>query len=739
MRGENMEDNIITITGTVENIVFYNDENSYCVCDIDHKGELITAVGYLPCISPGETVSLQGTFTTHPSYGKQFSVKEFSKTPPSSIDGIYKYLASGFIKGVRSVTAKKIVDAFGENALEVIENSPEKLADIRGISLSKAYEISEEYLRQFGIRNIVMFLQKYNISPVFSQRIFKKFGGNAIDKIKENPYILAEYIHGIGFRTCDKIASQMGFSLSSPQRIKEGVKFVLSECVSAGHTYYPYDMLVNKSCALLGVNDDAVTSAISELALERQIVTEKDENHTAVYLSYYHNCEVNAAKRLKKLNEPYPEKITDEMKSLVEKSEAYSKITLQDMQREAVFGALTFPVMVITGGPGTGKTTVIRTIINAMEFQGKKVVLAAPTGRAAKRMSSVTNHEAKTLHRLLETDFSADSNTPVFIRNEKNPIDANVIIVDEMSMIDIVLFNSLLKAVKPGTKLIFVGDSDQLPSVGPGNVLNDIIESDGIMVFRLTQIYRQSNQSMIVINAHMINQGEFPFLNEKDGDFFFMHRNHPQLIINTIKDLCLSRLPKAYNINPLTDIQVLTPMRKNSVGVNALNQALQETLNPPSPNKAEKTFGDTTFRVFDKVMQVKNNYDIEWEQENNAGFGLYNGDIGVIDEIDTEFETMKITFDDNKQVVYDFGCINELELAYATTIHKSQGSEFPVVIIPLYQGNDKLMTRNLIYTAVTRATKLVILVGSDTILRNMINNNSRVKRFSGLKDRLLYL
>ncbi|MBO5454161.1 MAG: ATP-dependent RecD-like DNA helicase [Clostridia bacterium] len=733
-----MEEQLISITGTVENIVFYNEENGYCVCDIDYSGEMLTAVGCMPCLSPGETITLEGNFTVHPSYGKQFSVSAFQKAPPNSIDGIYKYLASGFIKGVRSGTAKKIVDAFGENSLDIIENAPEKLAEIKGISVTKAFEINEEYLKQFGIRNIVMFLQKYSISPLFAQRIFKKFGSNAVTKIKDNPYLLAEHIHGIGFRTCDKIALQMGITYDSPYRLKEGVKFVLSECSLSGHTYYPYEALIGKSCRLLGASDDSIAVAISELALEKQIVLEKGEKHTAVYLSYYYYTEVSAAEKLKKLNEPYPKKITEDLKKVVEKAEKNAGITLQDKQREAVFSSLTFPVSVITGGPGTGKTTVIKTIINAMELQGKKVVLAAPTGRAAKRMSSVTNKEAKTLHRLLETDFSKDGNAPVFIKNEKNPIEANVIIVDEMSMVDIVLFNSLLKAVAVGTVLILVGDSDQLPSVGPGNVLRDIIDSEGIIVSELTQIYRQSNQSMIVINAHMINQGEFPFLNEKGGDFFYINRNNPDHIINTIVDLCLSRLPKAYGVNPMTDIQILTPMRKNAVGVNALNAALQEALNPYSPNKPEKSFGDTVYRKFDKVMQTKNNYDIEWEQENDAGFGLYNGDIGIINDVNEEFETLDITFDDNKQVIYDFGCVNELELAYATTIHKSQGSEFPIVIIPIYQSSEKLMTRNLLYTAITRATKLVILVGSENILRNMINNNSEIQRFSGFKDRLLY-
>jgi exodeoxyribonuclease V alpha subunit len=583
-----------------------------------------------------------------------------------------------------------------------------------------------------------MFLQKYSISPLFAQRINKKFGVNALDKIKENPYLLAEHIHGIGFKTCDKIAFQMGITPDSPHRIKEGIKYLLSEFSLSGHTFVPQNILCSKATDVLGCNDECFNIALSNLALEKQVILEKNTEQTRVYLALFYYMEVSASEKFKRLNELYPKKLTDELKKIVESAENQSSITLQEKQREAVYTALTFPISVITGGPGTGKTTVIKTIIRAMEMQGKKVVLAAPTGRAAKRMSMVTNKEAKTIHRLLESEYSAESNSQIFQKNEKNPIDANVIIVDEMSMVDIVLFNNLLKAVSTGTTLVLVGDADQLPSVGPGNVLSDIIKSDAVVVNKLSQIYRQSEQSLITLNAHKINQGILPVLNSKDGDFFFMKRSTPEDIVSTIVQLCLSRLPKAYNVNPLTEIQVLTPMRKNAVGVNVLNEALQQALNPYSENKNEKKFGDKTYRVFDKVMQTKNNYDIEWEQEKDAGFGLYNGDIGIINAVDEEFETFDITFDDSKEVVYDFGFLNELELAYATTIHKSQGSEFPIVIIPLYQGSEKLMTRNLLYTAVTRATKMVILVGSEDIIKKMVSNNNEIKRFSGFKDRLLY-
>ncbi|MBQ2897231.1 MAG: ATP-dependent RecD-like DNA helicase [Clostridia bacterium] len=729
------------ITGTIEEVIFYNEDNGYCVADIDSNGVLITIVGNIMGISPGESITVEGEYKTHPVYGHQFSVRAFSKTPPNSIDSIYKYLSSGMIKGIRSATAKKIVDAFGTDSLNVIENTPEKLADIKGISIKKAYEIGNSYITQFGVRNIVMFLQEYDISIGFSGKIFKKFGYNAIEKIRANPYILCEQIHGIGFKTADKIALKLGGNINSQERVKAGVKYVLQEFSSSGHTFCPEYLLVKKGAAVLQCDESVVGNAITELSIERGIIIEKKEDFNAVYLPSMHVAEKNVAYILKQLNAKYPEKETPELVKIIEKVEKHTKITLNSAQKKAVINALTMPVLVITGGPGTGKTTVINTIINAMELSGKTVTLAAPTGRAAKRISELSGREAKTIHRLLESNFSCDEDKTVFSRNETNPLDAKAVIIDEMSMVDLMLFNSLLKAIPEGTTLIMVGDADQLPSVGPGNVLRDIIRSGGIETVQLTEIFRQAQESMIVVNAHRINSGLFPYLNEQNKDFFFIKRQSPEQIISTIVELVKTRLPKTYDLDPFCDIQVLTPTRKGAVGVNSLNKALQEALNPPENRlKTQQEIGGILFRELDKVMQIKNNYDIEWESANQKeiGLGLFNGDIGIVEKIDKEYELMNITFDGEKEVIYPFSYASDLEQAYATTIHKSQGSEFPVVIIPMFPAPISLMSRNLLYTAVTRAKKLVVLVGQAGVLEQMVKNNSEVNRFSGLKERLMY-
>ncbi len=726
-----------TITGSVEEIVFYNKENGYCVCDIDSEGKLITATGIMHYISPGETVTLTGNFVMHAVYGEQFQVTAFSKTPPNSTDSIYKYLSSGLIKGIGPASAKKIVDAFGEETLSVIENTPEKLSEIKGISIKKAYEINSRYIIQFGIKNLVMFLQKHGISVSHTGKIHKILGSDAVKKIKENPYLLAQKIEGIGFKTADNLAFGLGFDKSNPERIKSGVKFTLAEASSYGNTYYPKKMLIQKACSILECCEQSVRDAIDMLVIEKQIVCEQFKSTEAVYLKNLHICESNAAIRLKGIANKTVNAPECDFEKIIEKAEKSCNIKLQELQKEAIISAFTLPVLVITGGPGTGKTTVINSIIVSLESKGKKVALAAPTGRAAKRMTDVTGKEAKTLHRLLEIGFSKDDDKNNFARNESNPIDADVIIVDEASMIDISLFNSLLKAIKSDTNLILVGDADQLPSVGPGNVLRDIINSGIVKTIKLTEIFRQAKESMIVVNAHRVNNGLMPECNIKSKDFFFINKNTPEEIIKTISELCLQRLPKTYGVNPMTDIQVLTPMRKSAVGVNVLNQTLQEVLNPPAEYKKEKSSGVNTYRVNDKVMQIRNNYDIEWETDETEGMGLFNGEIGRIESISNEYESMQIVFDENKTVEYDFHFISDIEPAYATTVHKSQGSEFPVIIMPIYSGSPTIMSRNLLYTAITRAKKLVILVGRYDILEKMIKNNSEIKRFCGLKEKLL--
>lgn len=729
-----------TISGIVEEIIFYNEENGYCVAAINSKGEYITIVGTMYYLSPGESITLQGEFKEHPVYGEQFSVTSFEKSAPNSIDSIYKYLSSGMLKGIREGLAKKIIDAFGENSLDVIENDPEKLSEIKGISIKKAYEISNEYILQFGLRTLVIFLQQYDIPATFAPKIYKALGNDAISKIKINPFVLTKKIKGIGFKTVDNIAYKMGIDPNHPERIQAAVKYVLTDYTGYGNTYVTRNNLIYATSRLLNCDETIVNNAIDTLIYERELVSEIVNNEEAIYLISMHIAETNCAYRLKMLNSRYPKPVTDELKNLVSRVEEHTRISLETNQKQAVLSALTMPVMVITGGPGTGKTTVINTIIHCMEHQGKSVVLAAPTGRAAKRMSEMTKKDAKTLHRLLELGYSADDEDRKFAKDENNPIEADVIIVDEMSMVDLLLFNSLLKAIAKDTTLILVGDADQLPSIGPGNVLRDIINSDGIAVVKLTEIFRQARESLIVVNAHKINKGEFPVLNEKNKDFFFMQRNTPEEINNTIVELCLQRLPNAYGFNPFSDIQVLSPTRKGPVGVRTLNNLLQNVLNPSSERKKEKASGDYTFREFDKIMQIKNNYDMPWTntEEDDEGFGLFNGDIGIIKDISAEFDSMDIVFDEVKNTSYPFANISDLELAYATTIHKSQGSEFPAVVIPLYPSSISLLSRNLLYTAITRAKKLVILVGQQSVLSSMINNNKEVHRCSGLKDRLTY-
>lgn len=729
-----------TISGIVEETIFYNEENGYCVAAINSKGEYITIVGTMYYLSPGESITLQGEFKEHPVYGEQFSVTSFEKSAPNSIDSIYKYLSSGMLKGIREGLAKKIIDAFGENSLDVIENDPEKLSEIKGISIKKAYEISNEYILQFGLRTLVIFLQQYDIPATFAPKIYKALGNDAISKIKINPFVLTKKIKGIGFKTVDNIAYKMGIEPNHPERIQAAVKYVLTDYTGYGNTYVARNNLIYATSRLLNCDETIVNNAIDTLIYERELVSEIVNNEEAIYLISMHIAETNCAYRLKMLNSRYPKPVTDELKKLVSRVEEHTSISLETNQKQAVLSALTMPVMVITGGPGTGKTTVINTIIHCMEHQGKSVVLAAPTGRAAKRMSEMTKKDAKTLHRLLELGYSADDEDRKFAKDENNPIEADVIIVDEMSMVDLLLFNSLLKAIAKDTTLILVGDADQLPSIGPGNVLRDIINSDGIAVVKLTEIFRQARESLIVVNAHKINKGEFPVLNEKNKDFFFMQRNTPDEINNTIVELCLQRLPNAYGFNPFSDIQVLSPTRKGPVGVRTLNNLLQNVLNPSSERKKEKASGDYTFREFDKIMQIKNNYDMPWTntEEDDEGFGLFNGDIGIIKDISAEFDSMDIVFDEVKNTSYPFANISDLELAYATTIHKSQGSEFPAVVIPLYPSSISLLSRNLLYTAITRAKKLVILVGQQSVLSSMINNNKEVHRCSGLKDRLTY-
>lgn len=733
-----------TINGTVEDIIYNNSENGYTVFSVENDGDEVVCVGTLPDIHTGENVKLTGSWTMHSTYGLQFQVEYYEKTMPESIEGIEKYLASGIITGIGKKTAKRIVDRFGEASFYVIEEKPERLVEIRGITYEKAMKISQIFIQQNELRKTMMFLQKFGVTPSYAMRIYKKYKDKTMTIIEKNPYKLADDIFGIGFKMADKIASASGFSPDSPERIKAGIKYILNQASLDGHVFLPLEELTAKTVEILSVNEVLVENALRELQIEHQIWRDKADEQTQgrVYLNIYYYAEVSVAKKLLELYENKGIYSDEYYNGLISKAEEKTGIELAEKQKEAVMEALTQGVLVITGGPGTGKTTIINTIITLLEDDEKKIVLSAPTGRAAKRMTEATGHDAQTIHRILGiTYMDDDSRRQVFDKTEDDPIDADVIIIDESSMVDILLMSSLLKAVKTGTKLILVGDVDQLPSVGAGNVLKDIIQSGIIKVVRLTEVFRQARESAIVMNAHRINNGQMPVLNEKEKDFFLVKRSNSFDAVNTVKELITKRLPAFSGCDPFNDMQVLTPMRKGQLGVYELNKYLQETLNPPSRSKTEKVFKNYILRQGDKVMQIKNNYNIEWKlyergHQVDAGLGIFNGDCGIIEKIDNDDETVTVLFDDGKKVVYDFMQLDELELSYAVTIHKSQGSEYPVVIIPLISGPPMLLSRNLLYTAVTRAKKLAVIVGLADTIKKMVDNDREIKRYSTLDYRI---
>jgi len=730
---------VITIEGTIEEIIFRNEANGYTVCDIRSGKEIVTAVGYMPFINSGESIKACGRWVNHPDYGEQFKVETYEKILPETADAIEKYLASGIVKGVGPVTAAKIVEKFGAATLDIIHNEPERLAEIKGISLSKAYAIGQALDEQRELRKVVMFLQEYGISPSACVKIYRAYGSMAVSKIKENPYRLCEDLFGIGFRTADRIAMRLGIDPISEFRIKSGIKYILSYAAADGHTYLPEALLKERACSLLDTEIPDIEDALVSLVFEKAVIMEKSPESNNVYLAPFFHAEQNVCKRLAELSQASFSMRLYDFEDKLRKLEEEEGIELAGKQKEAIREAMTSGVLVITGGPGTGKTTIIKTIIKLLSGEGHKISLAAPTGRAAKRMTEATGFEARTIHRLLEIGYTGDENELLFQRNENNPIEADAIIIDEMSMVDILLMNHLLKAVPPGARLILVGDVDQLPSVGPGCVLGDIIKCGLVKTVRLTEIFRQAEESMIIVNAHKINNGEFPVLNEKDKDFFFVQRKNLDAIVQTVVDLCCRRLPDTYGFDPMKDIQVLSPSRKSPAGVISLNTELQKALNPQESKKAEKAFRDFVFREGDRVMQIKNNYSLRWEKPGDKfvdGTGVFNGDVGRIIKIDDEAQMIEVLFDDEKLVEYDFSILDEIEPAYAITIHKSQGSEFPVVVMPVFAGPPVLMTSNLLYTAVTRAKKMVVLVGDENSLKNMVDNRRETMRFSGLLEKL---
>lgn len=729
----------VTIEGLVEEIIYSNYQNGYTVCAVDIGDEVATATGYMPYLSEGETVRLSGHWTHHPEYGRQFASEYYEKVLPSTSTAILRYLGSGVIKGIRLATAKKIVDTFGDDSLTILMSAPQRLAEIKGISKSKAIEIGNAYAEQQGIQGIVMFLQQYGISPSVAMKTYRRFGADAVNYLKENPFILIDELGGVGFKTADRMALAMGLPKNSQSRLKAGVQYILSYNASTnGHTYLPFEALIDTATTMLDVDIAEAERAVRSLALEKQVYLQPVGGVDAVFLAPLYLAESLVARKLSVLSKEQPLCSQSEAEQYIAQQEQQMGICLAPEQRQAITAAMQYGVLVLTGGPGTGKTTIVNAIIRILKQLDYSVALAAPTGRAAKRARELTGMDAKTIHRLLEIGYSEDESVQNFQRDETNPLDEDIIIIDETSMVDISLASSLLRAIRPDARLIMVGDADQLPPVGPGSLLGDVIESGTIPTVRLTQIYRQARESQIVLNAHRIVRGEYPKWGEKESDFFFLARSSADAIAQTVAELCQTRLPNTYGLDPLRQIQVLSPMKKGPAGVRNLNVLLQEALNPPSDSKVQRTFGQTVYREGDKVMQVKNNYDLQWENvvSGEVGLGVFNGDMGFIEQIDLDNKHITILFDDDHRVVYDFNQIEEIEPAYAITVHKSQGSEFDVVVMPVFNAAPMLMRRNLFYTAVTRAKRLVVLVGRAESIRAMVDNTGEYRRFTGLRWRL---
>ena len=735
-----------SITGYIDHIIFRNEDNGYTVMvlkGVSEEDEL-TCVGSFPVVTQGASVELEGNFTQHPVYGKQFQAVRLTEKMPEDALAMERYLGSGAIKGIGAALAGRIVRHFGDDTFQIVENEPERLSEVKGISGKKAREIAMQIAEKSDMRKAMMFLQKYGISLNLGAKIYQKYGDSVYSVLQENPYRLADDISGVGFKIADEIAYRIGIHTDSDYRIKSGMVYTLLQATGEGHVYLPKDELFQRAAELLGVDSSYMEKHLVDLAMDRKIVQKEQGDQILIYPAQYYYLELNTARMLRELDIfcPEDEKIVERRIVQIEKE---TGTVLDEMQKKAVQEAAGHGLLILTGGPGTGKTTTINAIIRYFEGEGAEIRLAAPTGRAAKRMTEATGYEAQTIHRLLELSGMPEDDRegqPIhFERNAENPLETDVIIIDEMSMVDIHLIYSLLMAVTAGTRLILVGDENQLPSVGPGNVLRDIIRSGQFPVVELKKIFRQASESDIVVNAHKINKGEQVEINNKSRDFFFLKRYDADIIIRVVIALIQEKLPKYVEAKPF-EIQVLTPMRKGLLGVERLNQILQRYLNPPDASKKEKEIGQGLFREGDKVMQVRNNYQLEWEIRGRYGIpiekgvGVFNGDTGIIKTINEFAETAEVEFEDGRWAEYSFKQLDELELAYAVTIHKSQGSEYPAVIIPLLSGPRMLMNRNLLYTAVTRARKCVTVVGSEETFRDMIRNEKQQRRYSSLDQRI---
>ncbi len=723
-----------TVSGTVCAIVYQNEDNGYTVCEIETPdGDEITVTGTLPFVTEGDIISAMGTWTNHPTYGPQFKAEFYEKSLPAEEGDILRYLSTGNIKGIGPKTASRIVERFGVDTFDIIANHPDWLTEISGISPKKAAQINESFAQTVGVRAVMLFCRDY-FPPATAVRIFKRWGNSAVDRLRENPYILCYEMDGIGFKGADRLAMSIGIPPDSSDRLTAGISFVLQEAARLnGHTCVPQDEVITASAEILGVDPACIAVQLDTMLSLKQLQSVKRDGVDFACHPMYYRAEEYSAKKLCHLNRVCPRLDSGDVERLIWQMEAENHMEYAAGQKQAIRGALESGVMILTGGPGTGKTTVIRALISIFESLGMDCALAAPTGRAAKRMSEATAREAKTIHRLLEVEFRADdTDTAGFARGESNYLDEDVIILDECSMIDALLLESLLRAVKNGGRVILIGDAEQLPSVGAGNVLSDLIACGAFPTVRLTEIFRQSEASLIVTNSHAINEGRFPDITKKDNDFFFLPRTTDEEIARTIADLYKNRLPRSYGADTVNQIQVITPSHNGTAGTVRLNQLLQEALNPQDGRKQERKSRDFVFREGDRVMQIKNDYSLEWTKNGVEGRGVFNGDIGVITDIDPVSESMAVDFD-GREAIYEFSMLDELEHSYAITVHKSQGSEYPIVILPIARCAPMLRTRNLLYTAVTRAARMVILVGQRDILAEMVENERHSLRHTNLK------